>query len=145
MIRNAIGLTLVLALAPSAQAIKVIPPAVSELNGNWLGQSDNGEFARLQLGKDGRGALALNYYPKNPIWIYRVSVTKSDPLNHDLEFKLTPLDGAPRIELTNGSASRHKINFRVANDPFNGVYALTPEREALGRIIRLIKTHSTHR
>lgn len=147
MIRNAIVATLILSLSliPSAQAIKVIPPKISELEGNWLGQSDNGEFARLQFANDGRGMLALNYYPKNPVWLYRVVIKRSDPLSYDLEFKLTPIDSAPRLTLTDASASRHIINFQVESDPFNGVYALTPEIEALERINRLIKTHSERR
>ena len=137
-----IAIFFALLIVPGAKSTKVFPPSIEDLSGNWLGQSDNGEFVRLQLDRTGRGMLALNYYPKQPVWRYNVVVTKSEknPLGYDLSISASPIGHKKSLRIVEAVGFRNRVNFQLAGDPFTSVYSLTPEIEALNRIKKLIRT-----
>ena len=128
--------------APSAKSTSMRPPSIEDLRGNWLGQSANGEFARLTLDRTGHGVLALNYYPDQPVWRYKVAVEKAkrNPLGYELSIRATPIGHKHSLRIIEAVGFSNRINFQIADSTFKSVYSLTPELEAIDRIKTLIRT-----
>ena len=125
----------------AAGSISLIPPKISDLGGNWIGQSDAGEFARLALKPDGSGILAINFYNKQPIWLYRVKVSKppKNPLGWELSIHATPIGHKHSLLIKSAEISIHRITFVEAADGFPTTYTLTPELDAMTRYNEMIR------
>lgn len=127
--------------ASAASSLTVVAPEISGLSGNWIGQSNAGEFARLTLKPDGSGLLAINHYKDQPTWLYRVWVSKpsSQSYGWDLAIQSEPIAHKNTIAIEQASISIDRISFVLARGGTPGAFALTPELDAMTRYRDMIK------
>src|ERR1041385_7533042 len=75
------------------------PPAVTDLQGAWLGGSDENkeEYFRLDVDRDGKGMLTFQYAPEERPAVYEV--LSAQLTEYTIEFQLRPIGGDEPIYL----------------------------------------------
>jgi hypothetical protein len=119
-----------------AQAMTILPPpAVTDLQGQWLGGSEENreEYFRLDVNRSGQGLLIFQYAPDERPAVYKVLSAQLSEYN--IEFQLQPINGAEPIYLR-GTSYGSGLQMQVGNTEhrWRRKVLLEREHEVLSRI-----------
>ena len=119
-----------------AHATTILPPrAVIDLQGQWLGGSEENreEFLRLDVDRSGKGLLIVRYDPEERPAAYKVLSTQVS--EYSVEFRLQPVNGGELIYLR-GTSYGTGLQMQIGNTEhqWHHKVLLEPEREVLSRI-----------
>lgn len=119
-----------------AIALTVLPPpAVTDLQGPWLGGSEENreEYLRLEVDRGGKGIVTFQYAPEDRPAVY--DVLSAQLSGYNIEFELQPIGGAEPIYLrgtTYGSSMQMEIG--NAGHRWHRKVLLEREDDVLSRI-----------